>query len=125
MTALEVTSTVTDRSTMRRALVLCALTLLPVLPACASSATTKLTCVTTAVSPGSQPGQSTAHKALDQYVAKNAKTQGIPKSGYHLESHNKSRYIFTSGNVKVGVVTLPTAKPTDPKIWVVFQYFSC
>lgn len=116
---------VTDRATMRRILVLCALALLPVLSACASTATAKLSCTTTAVSPSSQPGQRTARKALDSYVAKNAKSVGIPKSGYKLESHSKTRYIYASKNFKVSVTTLPVAKPTDPEIWVAFQFFVC
>lgn len=89
---------------------------------CAKTGSHRTTCSTREVSPGGQPGGATPRAALDNFIKGNA--SGLPKSGYTLESHNRTRYIFASGLYRVSVSKLPTTKG-EPAVWVVMLTFDC
>lgn len=89
---------------------------------CAAHGSHSMACSSAEVSSNAQPGGATARKALEAYLK--IDRTGLPKSGYRVDGHFGTRYIFVSGDHRVSVTKLPTDK-SEPAVWVVNLTFDC
>ncbi len=107
---------------MRRILVAAILAAAACVSGCSTTGGNHLKCSSTEIAPNTQPGSDGPEAAL-QWFLKHG-DHDLPRTGFSLTSHSRTRYIYANGRKQVSVEALP-AEEGKPRIWVVLMTFDC
>lgn len=108
---------------MIRRVLVAAVTVAALVPcACSATGSHHLSCASTEVAPNTQPGASGPKAALTWFLEHG--NSDLPRNGFHLEGHSKTRYVYANGARQVSVGALPAEKG-QPRTWVVLMTYDC